>query len=98
MNHFLILKKELERLHAKALFFGNNHLQVCLAVYKGLGRKFHLHYVNFNDESIYCDLDGHGQTETHCLSVTALKQVDRVSFSVSKIYEPLSIKGSVKIL
>ncbi|VDK76319.1 unnamed protein product [Litomosoides sigmodontis] len=51
--------------------------KVCLAVYKGVGRKFHLHYVNFNDESVRCDLNGHDQMEAVCLNVVALKQVDR---------------------
>ncbi|VDM19696.1 unnamed protein product [Wuchereria bancrofti] len=51
--------------------------KVCLAVYKGVGHKFHLHYVNFNDESVHCDLDGQDRTEAVCLSVVALKQVER---------------------
>ncbi|CAG9533857.1 unnamed protein product [Cercopithifilaria johnstoni] len=51
--------------------------KVCLAVYKGVGRKFHLHYVNFNDENVHCDLDGQDRTEAVCLNVVALKQVNR---------------------
>ncbi|MCP9264559.1 M4K5 [Dirofilaria immitis] len=51
--------------------------KVCLAIYKGLGRKFYLHYVNFNDESVHCDLDGQDRAEAVYLNVVALKQVDR---------------------
>uniref|UniRef100_A0A915PRB6 Mitogen-activated protein kinase kinase kinase kinase n=1 Tax=Setaria digitata TaxID=48799 RepID=A0A915PRB6_9BILA len=51
--------------------------KVCLAVYKGVGRKFHLHYVNFNDETVHCDLIGQDRAEAVCLGVVALKQVDR---------------------
>ncbi|VDN08307.1 unnamed protein product [Thelazia callipaeda] len=51
--------------------------KVCLAVYRGVGRKFHLYYVNFNDERVHCDLNEKDRTEAVCLSVVALKQIDR---------------------
>uniref|UniRef100_A0A183E2T2 CNH domain-containing protein n=2 Tax=Gongylonema pulchrum TaxID=637853 RepID=A0A183E2T2_9BILA len=51
--------------------------KVCLAVYKGAGRKFHLHYVNFNDEAVHCDLAEEDRSRAVSLSVVALKQIDR---------------------
>lgn len=49
-------------------------------MYRGAGRKFHLHYVNFNDETVHCDLTEEDRAEAICLGVVALKQIDRVCF------------------
>lgn len=51
--------------------------KVCLAVYRGTGRKFYLYYVNFNDESVQCELSERDRTEATRLDVVALKQIDR---------------------
>ncbi|VDM48235.1 unnamed protein product [Toxocara canis] len=51
-------------------------ITVCLALYKGTPHKYHLHLINFNDESIRWGLsEEHRASATH-LDVVALKQID----------------------
>lgn len=52
---------------------------MCLGVYKGTTNKYFLHLINFNDESIQCDLSEEERANATRLDVVALKQIDRVS-------------------
>ncbi|VDK46772.1 unnamed protein product [Anisakis simplex] len=51
--------------------------KVCLAVYKGTAHKYYLHLINFNDETIQCELDEQQRADALRLDVVALKQIDR---------------------
>uniref|UniRef100_A0A915ATY1 Mitogen-activated protein kinase kinase kinase kinase n=5 Tax=Parascaris univalens TaxID=6257 RepID=A0A915ATY1_PARUN len=51
--------------------------KVCLGVYKGTTNKYFLHLINFNDESVQCDLNEEERGNAARLDVVALKQVDR---------------------
>ncbi|VDD96285.1 unnamed protein product [Enterobius vermicularis] len=51
--------------------------KVCLSVYKGSAKKYHLQMISFNDELVHCDLNDEERSKAEKLNVVALKQIDK---------------------